>query len=118
MPSSKPRQRFQDIIDSIDEIAEVVAEAGGINSAMHGKRQWRRAVERSLSILSEAASKLGSKAEQLEPSIRWDKIRGIGNYLRHNYDDLNEEILLDVMRNGLTPLRAACVRALSVLPEA
>ena len=40
----------------------------------------------------------------------WPGIRGIGNFIRHKYDDLDASILVDVVRNRLIGLRDACVR--------
>jgi uncharacterized protein with HEPN domain len=36
----------------------------------------------------------------------------MGNFIRHKYGDLDTSILVDVIRNRLTELRQACVRAL------
>jgi uncharacterized protein with HEPN domain len=43
------------------------------------------AVERKLQIVSEAAIRLGSEAENRIPGVAWRNIRGIGNWLRHQY---------------------------------
>jgi uncharacterized protein with HEPN domain len=40
-------------------------------------------------IISEAAKRLGDDAEVLCPGQRWRDIRGIGNHLRHAYDNLD-----------------------------
>jgi uncharacterized protein with HEPN domain len=39
----------------------------------------------------------------------------MGNFIRHKYDDLDTSILVDVIRNRLTELREACVRALDAM---
>jgi ribonuclease HepT-like protein len=45
------------------------------------------AVERCLERISEAAAKLGELAPALAPDQPWQKIRALGNRLRHNYDE-------------------------------
>jgi uncharacterized protein with HEPN domain len=44
------------------------------------------AVERRLAKISEAAIRLGEQAEILCPGPSWPDIRGLGNWLRHQYD--------------------------------
>jgi hypothetical protein len=44
------------------------------------------AVERHLQKISEAAVRLSDHAEILCPGVPWRNIRGIGNFLRHEYD--------------------------------
>ncbi len=70
-------------------------------------------------IISESAIRLEkldpSAAPRLAPTIDWPGIRGIGNFLRHKYDDLDTSILVDVVRNRLAELRGSCVTALDAL---
>ena len=68
------------------------------------------AVERRLSIISEAAVKLGEEVEKLEPNIPWSSIRGLGNALRHNYDGLNDASIEKIISDHLEPLAQACER--------
>ena len=44
------------------------------------------AVERKLLLISEAAVRLGEQGPALCPGLPWENIRGIGNWLRHQYD--------------------------------
>ena len=44
------------------------------------------AVERKMLVISEAAIRLGESAEIVCPGVAWRDIRGIGNWLRHQYD--------------------------------
>jgi uncharacterized protein with HEPN domain len=76
----------------------------------------RSGIERQLLIISDAAVRL-DKIEQeiaprLAPEIDWPGIRGIGNFIRHRYDDLDTQIILDVIENRLQQLKSACARAL------
>jgi len=40
-------------------------------------------------------------------------IRGIGNFIRHKYDDLDTAIIVDVIEHRLEALRIACAAALA-----
>jgi uncharacterized protein with HEPN domain len=48
-------------------------------------RKTISAVERKLQIISEGAIRLGPYAEEYCPGLPWRDIRGIGNWLRHEY---------------------------------
>ena len=63
-------------------------------------------------IISEAATKLRGQVDALETTIDWDAIRGMGNFIRHNYDGIDEDILYAVLDHELASLKAACQRLL------
>lgn len=46
------------------------------------------ACQYALPVISEAAKRLGPRAEELWPGFPWRDVRGIGNRLRHAYDML------------------------------
>jgi len=48
-----------------------------------------------LQKISEAAARLGEDAEKLCPGAPWRDIRGIWNWLRHQYDRIDLETNLD-----------------------
>jgi len=76
------------------------------------------AVERKLQIISEAAIRLGDQAVVLCPGLPWHNIRGIGNWLRHQYDRVDIETVWNTVSGDLPPLKAAVVRALNPGPPA
>ena len=71
------------------------------------------AVERKLQVISEAAVRLGERAEALCPGLPWRDIRGIGNWLRHQYDRVDIETIWNTLATDLPPLKAAVHRALN-----
>jgi uncharacterized protein with HEPN domain len=110
VPSRKPVSRFADIIYSIDAVARYTAaldERAFVQDSMRVD-----AVERCLSRLSGAATKLGTLAERLEPGSPWRKIRAYGNYLRHEYDIIEPADLRAIATTELPALRAARERAI------
>jgi uncharacterized protein with HEPN domain len=70
------------------------------------------AVERKLQTISEAAIRLGNDAERLCPGLPWNNIRGIGNWLRHQYDRVDVQTLWNTITDHLPPLKAGVSRAL------
>jgi uncharacterized protein with HEPN domain len=75
----------------------------------------RSAVERQLQILTEAAFRLGEIAAILCPSIDWRNIRGLGNFLRHQYDAINDRVIWDAIHHEIPLLKLAVARALQAL---
>lgn len=70
------------------------------------------AVERKLLVISEAAIRLADNAEMLCPAIPWRDIRGLGNWLRHQYDRVDSTMVWNTVRDDLPPLGAAVAEAL------
>ena len=68
------------------------------------------AVERELLIISEAAIRLGAAAESRCPGAPWRDIRGMGNWLRHQYDQIQLPVIWRTVEADLPHLRAT-VRA-------
>lgn len=110
MPSERTRQYLQDILDAIDAIQRFVN--GMDETAYDEDDKTRSAVERKMLIISEAATRLKDKAAELCPGIPWHQVRGLGNWLRHQYDRIELETVWDAIQNNLPPLRAAVVDAL------
>lgn len=111
MPSSRPLQRLQDIVDNVEKIARYT---NGLSATeFQGREIVVDAVERCLTRISEAAVKLGAEAETLCPSLPWPDIRGLGNKLRHFYQDVDTDIVWNLILTGkLDELRRACLDAI------
>jgi uncharacterized protein with HEPN domain len=87
LPFSEPTLPLRDILDSIEQIEHFTR--GMDEKAFREDAKTVAAVERKLQTLSEAAIRLGDHAEQLCPGQPWKDIRGIGNWLRHQYDKVD-----------------------------
>lgn len=115
MPTENPTARLEDILDSIDAIRGYMD--GVTLAAFQSGGMPRDAVERRLTIISEAASKLGLLADRLAPDVPWKSIRNLGNFLRHEYDSLEVEVLWSICTKELEPLESACRDALAKLKD-
>ena len=109
---------FRDVLQATTLILQWVGEAGEADRAVADVKV-RSAIERQLLIVSEAAIRLDKldpeAAPRLAPGIDWPGIRGIGNFIRHRYDDLDTSIIVSVLRERLDPLRMACSDAIQTL---
>jgi uncharacterized protein with HEPN domain len=72
-------------------------------------------VERKLLVISEAAIRLGDEAAALCPDQPWHKIRGTGNWIRHQYERMDLESIWGTLHYDLPSLKASVHRALSPL---
>ena len=115
MPFRDFQRAFRDIADAIGLIEDFTS---GMNSEDFCEDpRTIAAVERKLLIVSEAAIRLGREAEILCPGPPWSDIRGIGNWLRHQYDAVELPVVWKTVRDDLPPLKAAVLRTLASVPE-
>lgn len=115
MSSERLIAALDDIVRAIDLVDAWVKEAGGAAAALRPDTQPRSAIERQLLVISEAAIRMHkvdpAAAARLAPEVDWAGVRGIGNFIRHKYDDLDAVIIADVIGEKLDSLRAACAAA-------
>jgi uncharacterized protein with HEPN domain len=111
MPFEDARSHLADILDSIVLIERFV---DGMDLAAYKQdEKTQSAVERKMLIISEAAIRLKDSADSLCPGVPWREIRGIGNWLRHQYDRVEVETVWNTIQDDLPPLKAAVQLALS-----
>lgn len=119
MSSERLVGAFHDIIRAIDLIDVWLKDAGGADDALRPDTQPRSAIERQLLIISEAAIRLHkidpAAPAQFAPSVDWPGVRGVGNFIRHKYDDLDGAVIAGIVGDKLSDLREACVHAIKTL---
>ena len=115
MPFREPSLALQDIADAIAAIHQFTQEMDAV--AFHSDAKTIAAVERKLLVISEAAVRLGDQAEMLCPGLPWRDIRGIGNWLRHQYDRVDAQAVWRTVSNDLPRLESAVARALLSFPQ-
>ena len=110
MSSRTPHQSLSDILNSILMIEDFIA---GVSLDVFSRDPMRiAAVERHLQKISEAAVRLGDTAEVLCPGMPWRNIRGIGNFLRHEYDRVDLDTVWHTVTDRLPALKTAVTTAL------
>jgi uncharacterized protein with HEPN domain len=115
VPTADPARRLRDVIENIDRIREYVS---GMDAASFAASTIARdAVERCFGRISEAAVKLDTYMDERYPAIPWVDVRRLGNVLRHDYDDVDEELVWGMIDTDLAPLRTACEAELQRLGQ-
>jgi uncharacterized protein with HEPN domain len=115
LPSEKPVRRFQDILDNIERIERFTAGMDLANFVAQEHVVF--AVLYALLVISEAARKLGEQADRLAPDQPWADIASIGNVLRHQYDDVEPEVIWWIVQRDLVTLKSSVQQALAALSD-
>ena len=102
--------RLHDILENIDAVAEIVADADF--AAYRRDVRLRRAVERCVEIISEASRHIPAQAKQKHPEQPWTEIAAIGNLLRHHYERIDDLIMWKIATRSLPALRPAILQML------
>jgi uncharacterized protein with HEPN domain len=105
--------RLNDILAEIQELR--TATVGTSYEAFASNWVLRRAAERAIEIISEASRSIPLEFKELEPEIPWRQIAGIGNVLRHNYENISSRVVWDINRNHLDGLEKAVRRLLAAI---
>jgi uncharacterized protein with HEPN domain len=113
--SSDPVQRLRDILDNISRIRSYMLGIAAQQLAADHKTQ--DAVERCLERICEAAQKLGDALDAKYPEAQFPKLRQLGSVLRHDYDDIDTDMLWRSVTDRLDPLERACRSELAEPPK-
>jgi uncharacterized protein with HEPN domain len=114
------QDRLQEIIESIDLIqqwSEGIATAHDFMLTPNRVMAFNACVMR-LQVIGEHVGKLlKSDAEIADkyPQIPWRAIYGMRNLISHEYANINENIVVDVIHNELEPLKAVVNQMLGEL---
>jgi uncharacterized protein with HEPN domain len=116
MTQSSQVARLTDIIEAIDLFQSDMADV--TLDAFETDRRKRWLVERGIEIISEASRRLPPAMKTRHPEIPWPKVAGIGNVLRHEYEDVAHDVLWHVVHDNLPPLKTVCLTELAEARQA
>ena len=106
---------MRDILNNISRIRFYMQGIGARKLGADSKTQ--DAVERCPERICEAARKLGDTLDTKYPEVEFAKLRQLGSVLRHDYDDIDADLLWRSVTARLDPLEHACRRDLTEDPE-
>jgi uncharacterized protein with HEPN domain len=67
----------------------------------------REMIERNIARISEAARFVPDDVRARYPAVPWRRIVGIGNVIRHDYDEIDDRVMWDTATDKLLPLKEA-----------
>ena len=114
-PSRNPVARRRHIRDEIDGVAEAIEHVAF--DRFRSSYVLRRAVERALQIISEAAKASPADRRALHPDAPRSDVIGIGDILRHEYRHVDDRRLRDFATIRLPRLRDVVSRMLDEIGE-
>lgn len=101
--SKNPRLRLLHIRDEIDSIEIALRDLSP--TQFQASFTLRRASERAVQIVSEAAKALPRELRERYPAAPWNAIIGVGNILRHEYQRVDERVMWEIVTVHLPRLR-------------
>ena len=105
--------RLIDIVQAIERIRDILGDTPIHVFEADWQRKWL--VERGVEIVSEASRHLGDESKAHHPDIPWQKVAGIGNVLRHDYERIAAPVLWKLARDDLPVLAKVCQHELNRL---
>lgn len=63
--------------------------------------------QRAIEIISEASRAVPDDLKNTRPEIPWERVRAIGNVMRHEYDGLSDQIVWNVIADEFPRLKMA-----------
>jgi uncharacterized protein with HEPN domain len=98
--------RLTDIVEAIERVRHVLQGLSIEAFEADWERQWL--VERGVEIISEASRHLTPDLKARHPAIPWQKIAGIGNVLRHSYENIAAPVMWKLAQDDLDALEKVC----------
>jgi len=89
----------QHMLEAIETIRSYIA--GCTFDAFIGNKMMVDAVVRELEIMGEAANQVSEAMKDKHPEIPWFKMRGLRNFVIHEYFAVNEKIVWDTCKENL-----------------
>ena len=109
----EPVECLEDILENIAKIEGYLS--GYSREMFEADDRTRDAAERCLERICEAVFRLGTRVTEVMPGQPSRAIRGMGNRLRHAYDDVDRSMVWDTIANDLPSLKADVEHALGEL---
>jgi uncharacterized protein with HEPN domain len=107
--------RLNDIAEASQRLRSLLAGVSLEEFEADWQKQWL--VQRGIEIVSEASRHLPTEIKARHADLPWRNIAGIGNVLRHNYEQVSAPVLYALVHNKLTALEQMCRDELAGSPD-
>ncbi len=90
--------------DMLEATRKISAYINGNSEKWHEDEKTKDAVLRNLELIGEAAKNIPESIRGKNPRIDWRKLAGLRDILIHQYFGIDDEIILDIVRNKIPTL--------------
>jgi uncharacterized protein with HEPN domain len=104
-----PRDRLTDIQTAIAKVYKYRSSLNGLHAEMAVS-----AILREIGIIGEAVNALPEDITAKRPEIGWRQIAAMRNFLVHEYFNIDQAVVEDVITNDLDPLSTAVTAMLDI----
>ena len=107
----RDRERLEHIIAAIDRIIRYTSDKSYEDLVADDMMYY--AVVKNIEIIGEAANMLTPQLQQTNSETPWKMVKGMRNYIVHEYFQIDDIVVWDVVKNNLPELRAQVSRYLA-----
>jgi uncharacterized protein with HEPN domain len=104
------------VLDMLHYIGRIEATTAQGKTAFLGSWMMQDAVIRQYEVVGEIAKRLPPELLITQPAVDWRALKGFRDYLAHNYDKVEAQIIWDAVEK-LPILKAAAEALLAGLPD-
>ena len=99
----RDKERLQHMIEAIDRIMRYTSNKTYQDLVNDDMMYY--AVVKNIEIIGEAANMLTTEFHDAHPETPWKMVKGMRNYIVHEYFQIDDIVVWDVVTNNLKPLR-------------
>ena len=107
----RDKERLEHILAAIDRVARYTKDKTFDDLLADDMMYY--AVVKNIEMMGEAANMLTSEFQESHPRTPWKMVKGMRNYIVHEYFQIDNVVVWDVVTNELSTLREQIVRYLT-----
>ena len=107
----RDKERLEHILAAIDRVARYTKDKTFDDLLADDMMYY--AVVKNIEIMGEAANMLTSEFQESHPETPWKMVKGMRNYIVHEYFQIDNAVVWDVVTNELSTLREQISRSLA-----
>lgn len=107
----RDKERLLHILDAIDRVLRYTG--GKTHDDLVNDDMMYYAVVKNIEIMGEAANMLTSEFTASHPATPWKMVRGMRNYIVHEYFQIDDAVVWDVVKHNLPVLREQMIQYIS-----
>lgn len=101
----------------IEAVERIIAYAAAGEEAFRRDLMVQDAIIRNIQVMGEAVKKISAEMRAAHPEVPWRDIAGMRDRLVHDYFGISLDIVWDVAKNHIPPLRESLPRVLPKEPR-